>query len=247
MRNRFSLIFILPLLITGCSSIYMPNVPNTPMLSSRGEIHGSAHISLKGNLSFNSALAVSDHVGVLLNGSYIDRNRDRKDFSQNLVEAAAGYFTTFGKQNERIFEVYAGYGRGSSERVYKDLQYEGSFPVETQNADFSKFFVQANYSAKNKKSLKLFGKRYPLNYGTALRINYLDLNKFTLSTTSGTSSPYKEDNIFLEPVFFTRMKVSETVQIQYTSGSIIGLKNRQYLTAGHSVFTLGAVINLGKK
>ena len=54
-----------------------------------------------------------------------------------------------------------------------------------------------------------------------------------------------EDNVFFEPVFFTRLKVNEAVQLQYTSGSNIGLKNRKFLTAGSSVFTFGVVINVG--
>ena len=217
------------------------------MLSARGELHGNAHLSLKGNLSFNTAYALSDNIGVLLNGSIIDRNRERKDFSQNLFEAGAGYFTTFGANKNRILEIYGGMGRGSSERVYKDLRYEGSFPVEIHEASFNKYFLQVNYSSKNKKNLKLFGKKYPLNYGTALRASYVNLNDFTIATPDGNLPFQKEDNIFLEPVFFTRMRISPNVQIQYTSGSNFGLKNRKYLTAGNSVFTLGAVINIGGK
>ncbi|RYE36103.1 MAG: hypothetical protein EOP48_29850 [Sphingobacteriales bacterium] len=59
--------------------------------------------------------------------------------------------------------------------------------------------------------------------------------------------PIKEDNIFLEPIFFTRMRLNENLQMQYTSGSNIGLKNRKYLTAGNSVFTLGLIYNIGGK
>ncbi|RZL37232.1 MAG: hypothetical protein EOP00_28815, partial [Pedobacter sp.] len=55
-----------------------------------------------------------------------------------------------------------------------------------------------------------------------------------------------EDNIFIEPVFFTRMILSEQVQLQYTSGSNFGLKSRKFLNAGHSVFSVGAVVNLGR-
>jgi hypothetical protein len=54
-----------------------------------------------------------------------------------------------------------------------------------------------------------------------------------------------EDNIFIEPVFFTRLKLNQNIQLQYTSGSNFGLKNRDFLTAGNSVFTLGIVVNVG--
>ena len=52
-----------------------------------------------------------------------------------------------------------------------------------------------------------------------------------------------EDNIFLEPIFFTRVVLNPAVQIQYTSGSNFGLRNRKFLTAGNSVFSLGFIIN----
>jgi hypothetical protein len=35
--------------------------------------------------------------------------------------------------------------------------------------------------------------------------------------------------------------------LQYTTGSNFGLKNRDFLTAGSSVFTLGLIVNLGGK
>jgi len=57
----------------------------------------------------------------------------------------------------------------------------------------------------------------------------------------------KEDNIFFEPVFFTRMALSKTFQLQYTTSSNIGLKNRKYMSAGNSIFTIGVVVNVGGK
>ncbi|WP_307287707.1 hypothetical protein [Pedobacter agri] len=57
----------------------------------------------------------------------------------------------------------------------------------------------------------------------------------------------KEDNIFFEPIFFTRMGLSKTIQLQYTTSSNIGLKNRDYMSAGNSIFTIGVVVNVGGK
>lgn len=227
--------------ITGCSSLYVPNVPNTPMLTAEGELHAAAHISLKGNASFNSAYAVSDHFGVMLNGSFMNRDREKKDFSQNLIEAAGGYYTTFGSEGSRILEIYTGLGRGSSLKVVREVTTNGLISNERQQVAFSKFFLQANYSSKRKKSLKLFGSAYPLNYGTALRVSHMKMRDFKLNDISREG----EDNIFFEPIFFTRLQLSNAVQLQYTSGSNFGLKNRDYLTAGSSVFTVGIVINVG--
>lgn len=241
-KNYLYLAFVSIFLISGCSSLYMPNVPNTPMLSQTGELSASAHISLKGNTSINTAYAISDHFGVMANGSVMSQSRIKKDFNHNLVEAGIGYFTTFGPENKRIFELYTGIGKGSSTRIYKDDAPTGEIVnTEVQQSRIGKFFIQANYSAKKAGTLNLFKARIPLNYGTALRLSYVNMNKFTINNLDQP----KEDNIFLEPVFFTRMAINKNVQLQYTSGSNIGLKSRKFLTAGNSVFTLGLVINVG--
>lgn len=233
--------FSIALITSSCSSIYIPNVPNTPMLSSQGELSASAHTSLKGNVSFNSAYAVSNHFGVLLNGSVMNSSRPKKDFRHTLMETGAGYFTTFGPDNDRILEIYTGLGRGSSDRTYKERAEEGLSTTDRQEFTFSKYFLQVNYSSKDKKNFKIFGKDFPLNYGTAVRASYVNMNDFIRNDVNQTT----EDNFFIEPVFFTRMALNRTVQLQYTSGSNFGLKNRKFLTAGSSVFTVGLVINVG--
>ncbi|MXV14372.1 hypothetical protein GS398_03615 [Pedobacter sp. HMF7056] len=225
-------------LFGSCSSLYLPNVPNTPMLSAKGELHASGHVSLRGNISLNSAYAVSDHFGVLFNGSVMDRKRGTKEQAHNLVETAGGYLTTFGQDGTRVLELYAGLGRGNGDRFYKQT---ADAAADNQQSKFNKTFFQANFSSKKEKSLKLFSREFPLNYGTALRVSYLRMTEFT---RNGIDQP-KEDNIFLEPVFFTRMALNSNVQLQYTSGSNFGLKNRKFLTAGNSVFTVGIVINAG--
>ncbi len=243
MNKVLQIISFSSILLTSCSSLYIPNVPNTPMLSAAGELSASAHTSLKGNASFNSAYAVSDHFGVLLNGSVMNNNSKKKDFKHNLLETGAGYFTTFGSANDRILEIYAGFGRGSSEKSTTEENDMGLMSIDRQETNLSKVFMQVNYSSKDKKNLNLFGRDFPLNYGTAVRVSYVNMKDFLRNDIAQPT----EDNVFIEPVFFTRMALNRTVQLQYTSGSNFGLKNRKFLTAGSSVFTVGLVINVGGK
>jgi hypothetical protein len=242
MRLTLILFAFCSLLFASCSSVYMPNVPNTPMLSANGELHASGHVSLKGNVSLNTAYAVSDHIGVLANGSFMKSETSKKDFDQSLFEGGVGYFDTFGPDNSRIFELYAGMGTGGTDRIYKDVTSTG-VNYDRQEFSFNKLFVQANYSSKNRAALRLFGKELPLNYGTALRISYLNMGKFTRNEVAQPT----EDNVFLEPIFFTRLALSNSIQLQHTSGSNFGLMNRKFLTAGNSVFSFGIVINVGGK
>lgn len=234
---------VLALFASGCSSVYMPNVPNTPMLSKQGEFSGGGHISLKGNASINGAYAVSDHFGVLFSGSAMSNERRSKDFNHKLIEIGGGYFNTFGPDDNRIIEVYGGVGKGWSDITYRDFEHDVVVNTEIQDVDYRKAFIQVNYSSKKKNNLKLFGTNFPINYGTALRISHVNMDRFFIN---GILQP-KEDNIFFEPVFFTRMTLSKVIQLQYTTSSNIGLKSRKYMSAGNSIFTIGVVFNVGGK
>lgn len=235
------LFFSVIILFSSCSSVYMPNVPNTPMLSAKGEFSGGAHISLKGNASINGAYAVSNHLGVLFSGSYMNNEGTKKDYRHKLIEVGGGYIDTFGPDNTQIIEIYAGLGSGRTNRNFRDYEDNVLISNIMEEVNYTKTFLQVNYSSKKTKTLRLFGNKYGLNYGTALRISHVKMDDFLRNGMAQT----KEDNMFIEPVFFTRMQLSDAVQLQYTSSGNFGLKNRKFMTAGNSIFTIGAVVNIG--
>ncbi|MES2830005.1 MAG: hypothetical protein V4687_17745 [Bacteroidota bacterium] len=229
---------------SSCSSIYMPNVPNTPMLSQQGEFSGGGHVALGGNVSLNGAYAPSNHFGMIGSVSYINNDGRRKDYRQKLAEIGGGYFNTFGPDDNRIIEVYAGYGGGSTDRTF--YSYDGNDVLtgtDLQEVTYSKTFFQVNYSSRKADNLKLFGKDFPINYGTAVRISHVDMKTFV---RNGIGQP-REGNLFIEPIFFTRMKLNEQFQLQYTSSGNFGLNSRKFISAGNSLFTIGVVVNLGGK
>ena len=235
--------FIPILLLTSCSSIYLPSVPNTPMLTTQGEIAAGAHMSLKGNFNFNSAYALGNHFALLANGASMSHEKDKRDINHKMIEFGAGYFDTFGPDKNRILEIYAGFGSGKSNRVFREFDKDDLLlSTDVQKSNYDKKFIQVNYSSKKIDNLHLFGVDFGLNYGTALRMSFVKTNDFF---RNGVLQP-NEDNIFVEPVFFTRMVLSDEVQLQYTSGSNFGLKNRKFLNAGNSVFSVGVVVNLGR-
>lgn len=221
--------------------MFMPSVPNVPMFTKKGELSAGGHATLKGNITFNTAYAVSDHFAVMLNGSMLSSERRKRDMRYNQLEAGGGYFTTFGPQDNRVLEIYGGFGNGSSDRTDKKEDEKGLVTYDRHEANFNKYFVQVNFSSKRKKSLQLLGREFPLNYGTALRASYVNMYDYKLNNVAGQ----EEDNIFLEPIFYTRLTLTPSVQLQYTSGTNIGLRNRDTLTAAYSVFSLGFVINVG--
>ncbi len=160
--------------LTGCSSIYIPSVPNTPMLSTQGEIAAGAHMSLKGNFNFNSAYAVSNHFAVMANGASLNNEREKKDIKHKMLEFGAGYFDTFGPDKNRILEIYAGFGTGKSDRAFREFDNNDVLlSTDLQKSNYDKKFIQVNYSSKKKDNLRLFGVNFALNYGTALRMSFV--------------------------------------------------------------------------
>lgn len=230
--------------VSSCSSIYMPNVPNTPMLSQQGEFSGGIHAAWNGNISLNGAYAASNHFGLIGSTSYIDNKNNRKDFKQKLLEVGGGYFSTFGPDDNRIIEVYAGYGGGRTDRTY--YSYDDNDLLtgsDMQEVTYSKFFFQVNYASRKADNITLFKKKFPVNFGTAVRISHVDMKTFM---RNGIGQP-REGNLFLEPVFFTRMRLNDQFQLQYTSSGNFGLNSRKFISAGNSLFTIGLIVNVGGK
>lgn len=222
----------------------MPNVPATPMFRNQGEGYIAGHLGLKGNLSANAGLAITDKIAVVANGSTVARGaQSNEKYSQWLGEGSIGYYTTLGKRKLQVFEAYAGYGVGNSQQIDQRATIIGFQPVESRVMDFNKIFLQVNYSSTKRDKIKLFGEKRELNYGTAIRLSRVATNKFTINEVS----PGNVQNIFIEPVFFTRMEMLKGLELQYTTGFNVGLMKNDYLKAGNSVFTLGITYNFGKK
>src|SRR5690606_38812248 len=175
MKKPSSLLLLLVAVLSSCSSVYMPNTPNTPMLTNKGELYSGGHINFKGNASFTSAYAVTVHMGILLNGSFMNQNRKKKAFRNNILEAGGGYLNTFGEKNQRVLEIYGGLGRGSSDISYRRKTETGRETYDRQEISLNKIFLQVNFSKKKQESFRLFGRTFPLNYGTALRASYVNM------------------------------------------------------------------------
>lgn len=229
--------------LSSCRSVYLPNVPATPMFNNKGEGYIAAHVNPKGNLSGNVGIAFTDHLAIIGNGSYLNYSSDNNDFKQHLYEGGLGYYTVVGKAKRSVLEFYAGYGIGSTTDVDKRASTTGTDPVETRDLDFNKIFVQANFSSTRKNKINLFGNKRTLNFGTAIRLSRIKMDRFELN---GISSQL-EENLYIEPVFFTRLELNKGFQIQYTNGWNIGLMDNQYLKPGNAVFTLGLIYNFGRK
>lgn len=243
---RALLLISLPFL-ASCSSLYFPPPPQVPLLTQKGEWSAGLHTNFSQNTAVQGAYAVSDHLGVIGSASFLHSDKKQSFFGSknnrqtedhDFVEGGLGYFTRL-RQDRRVLEVYGGFGVGATK--YTEYSRETNIPTETREGTLNKYFVQVNYTSKEKKTFHVLGRNWPFNYGTALRASYVQLNDFRRNGLAHAP----EDNVFLEPITYTRIQVVGPVQLQMISGSNFGLRRRSYLKAANSVFQLGIVVNVG--
>jgi hypothetical protein len=221
----------------GCASLYFPPPPHAPMLTHQGEFYGAVSTNQHTNYALQGAYGLTNHLAVAGTFSSLHRKKSDRTEDTDFGEASLGYFTRL--PDKRVLEVYVGGGGGSTQRIERNNE---QLTTRRLNGSLSKVFAQVNYARKKRENIHLFNRDFPLTYGAALRMSYMQLNNFKID---GLAAP-GESNLFLEPITFTRTQIAGPVQLQIISGQIFGLRNNKYLKAANSVFQIGIVINLDK-
>ena len=98
------LIFIsMMVCVSSCVTLYKPNSINSPVLKEQGEFKGTIGLGTLGTglLNVQTAYAITDHLGIMLNGMYhsshlTDDATFIRKHNQYFSESGAGYFTTLG-------------------------------------------------------------------------------------------------------------------------------------------------------
>ena len=233
---RLALLLVLAGL-TGCASLYFPPPPHAPLLTHQGEFYGTISTNQHNNFALQSAYGLTNHLAVAGTFSSLHTKNAAATKNIDFAEASLGYFTRL--PDKRVLEVYVGGGGGATQRIERN---DAQLTTRTLDGSLSKVFAQVNYARKKRETLHLFNHDFPLTYGAALRLSYMQLNNFTIN---GLPAP-GENNVFFEPITFTRTQLAGPVQLQLISGQILGFRSNQYLRAANSVFQIGVVINLDK-
>ncbi|WP_210516698.1 hypothetical protein [Hymenobacter terricola] len=223
--------------LTGCTSLYFPPPPHAPLLTHQGEFYGAVSTNQHNNYALQGAYALTNHLGVAGTFSSLHTKNDAATKNIDFGEASLGYFTRL--SDKRVLEVYVGGGGGHTDRIERN---EAQIASRTLSGSLSKVFAQVNYARKKRDNIHLFNRDFPLTYGAALRLSYMQLNNFHLD---GLPAP-GENNVFFEPITFTRTQIAGPVQLQLISGQIFGFRSNKFLKAANSVFQIGIVINLDK-
>lgn len=161
---------LLLLIAASCSPVYLPNSRNSPMFRNAGEVQMG--VSIGNGVEAQGAVAVSDHIGLMANYFYFNREpNDANDFSDarnhRIFEGGAGYFTNF---NSNFFEIFAGYGQG------RGSAHDEIFVSSTQESAYGKYnkiFIQPAIGF-NKKAMHV---------SFVQRLSIVDFTEFDDGTT----------------------------------------------------------------
>jgi hypothetical protein len=139
--------------LTGCVTLYKPNVIHSPLLKEKGDLNTTASIGISGCGLYNlqAAYAISNHAGIMLDGMYHNRRFSSADSSIEKLnmffgEAGAGYFTPFKNQKNKLFQCYSGAGYG----ITKDKIDNANQTNPEMNAKYFNLFIQPGLSFANK-------------------------------------------------------------------------------------------------
>ncbi|MDD4384020.1 MAG: hypothetical protein PHD06_02445 [Bacteroidales bacterium] len=223
---KLTLYFLALLWLSSCKTAYYPTTHNSPMLNNKGEFQISGILGT-GNLELQTAYAITNNIGIMVNGSYFNEDREIKiddevteiTLTHNLIEAGVGYFTKLGGLGK--FEVFAGGGVGSVPANFREITYvfDG-----TQTDKMTKFFVQPSVG---------IGSDF-LDFSGGVRISGITMNKQLV--------------VFAEPELSIKLGY-KNVRFVASMGLSLPLNNTDNLTWNYNplIIGLGIQINLGRK
>jgi hypothetical protein len=136
-RQMFFPVFVFVILIlNSCAPVYVPSVVNAPLLTNKGEVQVALHAGTAG-IDPQFAYALSNHVGVMLNGSFANNTSDSTNnfHRHSFVEIGSGYYTNLGTRGK--FEVFGGVGFGKIQALY-----DNNLWVSMSDVNYTRYFIQ---------------------------------------------------------------------------------------------------------
>jgi hypothetical protein len=213
-------------IFSSCSPEYIPNMVNSPMFSNAGEFQASI---ATGNSSFDAqtAVAITDHIGIMLNGSYGNETSDSSDdfHKHTFIEVGAGYFEKIGEKGR--CEIYGGYGFGEVEGYFESALFDD----EITDARYNRFFIQPGIGL----STGIFDGSF------SPRIVLVQMDP------RGSNFGAAEYNAFFEPVIISKIGYKYVKFIAQFGLSIPVGDSQPTYEHQHFIFNVGLNFNIGRK
>jgi hypothetical protein len=215
-----------------CSPLYVPNALHAPLLGNKGEV-GIGVLAGSSGTDVRAAYAVSDHVGLMVNGTYdryaiADENDSTGHHKHLFGEAGVGFFDRIGRHGR--WEVYGGAGTGTV-----DSRTNFDFLIhfdERSHARYSRIFMQPAIGVVNES----------FDVGCAARLCRVSIDHLT--TTDYQGSPYLS-TYFFEPALFTRIGYRNVrISLQYGISEPLGEDVKFWWQPW--IFSVGCEINFGR-
>ena len=227
------------LLLTNCSSLYIPTTPNIPLFKKGNEFQLEATASLNG-VNGKSAYSPFKHFALQCNAQYVIEPYvlDSIRKGHNYYEGAGG--TYFCLRNRTILEFYGGYGLGSS--TYGDPLFIQEKYLQSAKGNYKKMYGQVNLGnhkwIKNGAcglSVRSGNVRYTYDYA-----NFKWLNGKTI------------DHYFIETYMFVSKQINKRISLvgYYGFTLIQGLTTQGYKATMRTGITntgVGFRLTIGRK
>ena len=190
--------FVLILVVaTSCAPVYVPNARNSPLFTQAGEFQGSMQVG--NGLDLQGAVSITNHIGLMANYSYADRNTSTydPDYEDNyhhhkFFEGGIGYYENDGNW---CYEVFAGYGRGEG-ASFDEYEWWGS-QTGRATGKFERYFIQPAFGLNKK----------VMHVSFVPRISIVDFSEFTNDIVT---YPIDENpSVFIEPAVIGKVNLMD--------------------------------------
>lgn len=185
-------VFTILIFMSSCAPVYVPNLRNSPLFTEAGEFQGT--FQMDGGIDAQAAVSVTDHIGLMTNFSYVNRNKNDGDnedeyHRHKFLEGGIGYYQNSGKW---CFEVFAGYGKGEGSS-YDEYYFFDDNSVRA-TGKYNRFFIQPAIGL-NKKGM---------NVSFVPRIAVVDFYSFKDDQTGTVIQHVGDPDVFFEPAVIGR-------------------------------------------
>lgn len=197
------------LLLSSCAPVYVPNIRNSPMFTKAGEVQAAFQVG--NGYEGQAAVSVTNHIGIMTNYSYINRDRynsDKKNgyLKHHLFEGGIGYFRN---TSDMFFEVFAGYGKGEGSS-YDTYAFFGTSTVQA-TGKYQRYFLQPAFGL-NKKAM---------NVSFVPRFSLVDFTEFSDENISYKDT--KPGYLFFEPAVIGRVNMTNHFFFTFQGGASVPL------------------------
>lgn len=233
-------IFLLVLVATGCSPLYIPTTRNVPLFREQGEFQASVIASTGAEVQ--TALAVTDHVAVMVNGSILRQKISEPESytrSHTFVEGGIGYY----KANRRSrVEIFAGYGLGKGTSFAQYYFFTNDFGQKdlVATGTYSRIFIQPSFGQNNRRFNLAFTPRISL-----VKFSEFSSNDNNPALDTKTIKPNEKPQLFLEPALTGKFPLVGNLQGLFQLGLNVPADSDVFFDYVPLQFAIGIQLNTG--